>query len=222
MITVRSEEGAELTITPRDTTAEPRSGEERAATPFLAYPGLPEVRLGVHLIGIDRGVPTWDGGYEIPPGFAAEPLSSPRIPVLPNQEATLRASYPQVEYLELRGDGSYVLRTTERKESPRIAIDLVVVPGSDPGLVELRVAFALAVMTGREPLEGTELDVGRPIIVTNTFDTRLEMRLGEWRLLSAQLARPAGTEPSQYLLVFLSVDRPPAPAAPAHPPGRLP
>jgi len=217
MITVRSEESAELVITPG---REPVGSEfvTGSSGGMMAYPGLPDVRLGKYRLAVDRGELTWNGSFDMPADVSAEMLSSPRVGVLPNQKATLRAGYPPIEYFDFLDDGLYRLHTTERAESPRIALDVTVSPGRAAETVDLDIGFALAVMTGREPVTGTHLDVGRPIVVTRELNTSLEMRLGEWRLLSALLTQPAETDSRQYLLIFLCVDPPPPPPTAASEP----
>ena len=218
MITVRSENGAQLTITPSREPIGPDFAT-RSNGPMIAYPGVSDVRLGKYRLAVDRGELTWNGSFDMPTDVSAEILSSPRIGVLPNQKATVRAGYPPIEYLEYLDEGLYRLHTTERKASPRVNLDVTVSPGRAAGTVDLDIGFALAVMTGREPITGTELDVGRPIIVIRTLNTKLEMRLGEWRLLSATLTQPAEADSTQYLLIFLCVDAPPPPPAGAREPG---
>lgn len=206
IVAVRSDDRAKLALSSTDGPARFENSAYLDPLEVTAYKGIPEVWLGdERLILMD------DGGLEVPEGASAEVVSSPRITTLPHQRASLRSGLDgPLEYFERVEDGSYRVVRGSRDEIPRVVLDVTAAPGDDAGTVTLTVGLAITVMTGREPLEGTQLDVGRPILESREVGTvMLRVPLGAWRLVSALVAQPENVPYSQYLLVFFRVDGPP-------------
>jgi hypothetical protein len=138
------------------------AGIEEARRGPLRFFTLADLTIGDVTLRANHREWTWNGKSEPPEGGEIEPVSYPRLAVIPGKPGALRdvESVP-IQYFERRADGLFELKetavprgvffgvTAEQGESGRIVLhDLWI--GSDS-------------LVKRRPIEGVNLNIGQPI-----------------------------------------------------------
>jgi hypothetical protein len=135
-------------------------------------------------------------------------LSAPRIAVLPGRPASVSIA-STLQYLDPAGDGLWRARDTDPDASPGVFVDVTVRPAREEEAAELDVALRVVLASGREKIEGLNLDAGRPILSTREIKTRVTVKLGEWIAAggcdyereAGRSAGPARAEPHRLLFL---------------------
>lgn len=130
-------------------------------------------------------------------------LSKPHALLMAGKETQIRLADPKpVEYFEFEGDGPggpyFVLRHEEN------AAELVLTPLIQQvfaDAIELRLTVSASYLKGREPLEGTSFDVGRPIFRQTESERTARVRFGHRAVALA----PIGKEGEDVLLAVFRI-----------------
>lgn len=163
----------------------PIAGPEGGAFETVVLPGLVEFRIGGQAVD-PRRIPTGASPAESPQrpdGLAyMKALASPRLLVLSGQGASF-ASGTECAYLEKEGDDCLRLHwTASDRDDPLFSMAEgssfeVTVTLTDDGAIRCDpMTFQYRYMTGREPIDGVPLDVGKPIIRTMKMSIALVMK----------------------------------------------
>ena len=135
-------------------------------------------------------------------------ISAPRATVYSDIPATFEIQASRTfDYLEALGHGKF-----EAKRSPPSALGMKFRLGVQPvegdeNSVELApLEIQSTTLDGREPVEGLDLDVGKPIIATRSLKTTARVKLGAVRII----AIPSG--PKTEAAIMLRVTRMELPA----------
>lgn len=157
------------------------AGKESARTEDSKLDGLAALR---RLAGAGRNV-----------------LAAPKLAVRPGQPAKIQIQSEQTfTYLVPLGDNKF---ESKRTGPHKLGIDLDLQVDEIEGqsdYVELSsLQIEVAGLDGREPVEGLDLAVGRPIISTRSLKTSTKMRINEVRLVPI----PSGPETEVVLAILI-------------------
>jgi hypothetical protein len=140
-----------------------------------------------------------------------ECLRKPSITVLAAPKVTLDSKQPatvqiQTEamftYLQPLGDGKFEAKQSGVHElGMKFTIQVQPIAGEDEFVDVAPLEIQISSLDGREPVEGLDLDVGKPIVATRSLKTTAKMKLGAVRLI----AIPSG--PSTQAALLLRVSR---------------
>ena len=101
-------------------------------------------------------------------------------------------------YLEPLGDGKYQAKSTVAEElGMKVTLAVQPVEGDDTCVELSPLEIQITALDGREPVEGLDLDVGKPIISTRSLKTTAKMKLGATRMI----AIPSGPKTQAALLL---------------------
>ncbi len=127
----------------------------------------------------------------------------PKLRSFAKQSVTMQMqTFSGLPYLEPLGDGKYQAKSTVVQELGMKVIVAVQPIEGDDAFVELSpLEIQITALDGREPLEGLNLDVGKPIISTRSLKTTAKMKLGATRMI----AMPSG--PKTQAAMLLRVNR---------------
>lgn len=129
-------------------------------------------------------------------------LSAPRVTAIANQEATIIIQEAPLTYMEKVGDG-YQPRIMPKGTEPGIKITAKINRVENkPGYILLDWSTNISTLSGREPVP-FELDVGKPIMQVQKYDSRIECFNDRWYFLSKTLPFEAGSDKSA--LIFCKV-----------------
>jgi hypothetical protein len=126
-------------------------------------------------------------------------LAAPKLAVLPKQPATVQIGTQQFfSYLVPLGQGKFEAKHTAAQElGMKFTLELQPVEGDDKVVEISPLEVQLSVLDGREPVEGLDLEVGKPIIATRSLKTSATMRLGATRMIEL----PSGPKTQAVLLL---------------------
>ncbi len=154
---------------------------------------------------------TYDGARYPPEGSPVQLLSAPRIATPTGTAVSVRSGSVGGQYFEPGEDGCYRLREVPADAQPGLRLELTVEPVTGGPAPRVSVAHHTEVTTlsGRAPLPGVTLDVGRPETSTASFSGNATMKLGTWNLLGMFRAAAAAGGDQGVLLVLVKVEEPP-------------
>jgi len=108
----------------------------------------------------------------------------------------------QQSYLEPLGAGKFELQHTPPHQlGMEFSLTVQPVAGDERFVDVSPLEVDLSMLDGREPVEGLDLDVGRPIVATRSLSTTARLKLGATRLI----ALPSG--PHMQAVLLLRVKR---------------
>jgi hypothetical protein len=125
-------------------------------------------------------------------------VAAPRMVIFAKQSATclIQTSTP-LSYLVPLGDGKYQVKYTVQALGMKITVAVQRADGDDTSVELSPLEIAITALDGREPVEGLDLDVGKPIISTRSLKTTTKVKLGATRLI----AIPSGPRTQAALLL---------------------
>lgn len=164
--------------------------------PFVAAKDAPEVQVAV-ATAIEVG------GMEID-RLAAEAaehcISAPRIFVRSGQEATVQVGREVTsESMQPTGEPGVFRLVRGEPKFEGMRFEVLAEAGSGGSVTVRKLAMKFDQMVGREPVEGTSLEVGAPIMRSRASTHALTLKAGQRAVLSA----PALDESGETLLVVL-------------------
>jgi hypothetical protein len=111
-------------------------------------------------------------------------IAAPQITLLPAETATLEITASQTfTYLESAEAGRYVAKRSEPKKLG-LNIKLKAEPSQeDEKTVLCRLECEMSALVGREPVNGLDLEVGKPIVSTWSLKTTAATKLGDRSLV---------------------------------------
>ncbi len=127
-------------------------------------------------------------------------LAAPRISLHEGTTGNITThSRQNLEFFEPTEDGMFRLKRQEFETG--ISLEAGVQTAGE-GRVRLEpLSVSVSAITGREPLPGTKLDVGRPIVATKSLKTSITEKLGDTTILAIDSPR------GRRVLIALSVTR---------------
>ena len=145
------------------------------------------------------GAQLWDDAQK-KPGVTV--LATPTLAVVGGQTGVIQIQSEQIfEYLEPVGEGKYQAKHTEPTElGMKFVLGVQTVEGDARSVEISPLEIQLAVLDGREPVEGLDLEVGKPIIATRSLKTTAKMKLGVARMIPI----PSGPKTQAALLLRIS------------------
>lgn len=145
----------------------------------------------------------WNGEPE-PRHSRVRQVAAARIEADADQRyAMVNEAQAPPEYLVHKGGGLYERVTADTV--PGVQVDVHVAPDAAPDSVRLTLEFRMTYVTGRAPLEGVALNVGKPDYMVQKWDMPMEMPLGQWRCLVTRQAQREDLPGPQYVLHFIRV-----------------
>jgi hypothetical protein len=133
-------------------------------------------------------------------------LSAPRITTELGQASSIEISTGPVNlpYFVRTGAKTFELKESVAEARLGIRIQLTVRPvaGQDDKLSVSPIKISMTTLDGREPIEGVDLDIGKPIVSTRTLETSMTVVNGA-EPSGIVLPAPAGRQP----VLFVSVQR---------------
>ncbi len=202
VLSAQSSEGAPLKVaTGHGAMSLPAGSSSFAAADVRSF------EVGGVTIALD-GTVTYDGASTPPEGSAVQLLSAPRIVTPAGQTVSVRSGSQGGQYFEAGDDGCYRLREVPPAEQPGLRLELELDPVSGSSSPQVRVVHNLELVTlsGREPLPGVLLEVGRPRTRKASFNSNMTIDLGSWNLLGMFRAVGAADGGQGLLLVLLKVE----------------
>ena len=131
-------------------------------------------------------------------------LSAPRVTAIGNKEATITIQEAPLYYMEKVGDG-YQPRIMPEGTEPGIKITATMNSvEKKPGHILLDWSTKITTLSGREPVP-FGLDVGKPIMQTQKYNSRMECFNDKLYFLSKMLPFEAGSQESA--LIFCKVQK---------------
>jgi hypothetical protein len=159
----------------------------------------------------DEVADPWDDALK-EPGVTV--LAAPKLAVVARHSAVVQLQSQQIfTYLEPLGEGTFKAKHTDPMELGMKFVLGVQPIEADERFVELSpLEIQLAVLDGREPVDGLDLDVGKPIVATRSLKTTAKMKLGVTRII------PIPSGPKTQAALLLRINRiDPADLRPAPP-----
>jgi len=137
---------------------------------------VPNLTVGGVKLTSENGRWSWDGKEKPPRDSRVELLTSPKVAVSPPNGFEIAIGSPQpIEYFERRPDGLFELKTVQEDIGLRLK-SANVERGADGRIVLQGFSIRLGFVQKREPVEGTSLDVGRPVVKTQVIDSTLAVK----------------------------------------------
>ena len=126
-------------------------------------------------------------------------LAAPKLAVPLKRPATVQIGTEQFfSYLVPLGHGKFEAKHTAAQElGMKFTLELQPVEGDDKVVEISPLEVQLSVLDGREPVEGLDLEVGKPIIATRSLKTSATMKLGATRMIEL----PSGPKTQAVLLL---------------------
>lgn len=161
--------------------------------------GVREIRAGADRVRFGA-----TGELELGSQRTIRLVASPRVMTEAGSEASIRTG-SSIEYLRPAGDGHYEVATVD--DGPGLRLDLTPRP-SEHGIA-IDWSLQVAVLTGRQPLDGVALDVGRPVLSTSESTAKAVVAPDQWMLLSGhELGHDGGADLLLLLLRVRKVETP--------------
>jgi hypothetical protein len=144
----------------------------------------------------DENADLWDDAQQ-KPGVTV--LAAPKLAVVAGQSGVIQIQTQQIfTYLQPLGDGKFQAKHTDPTElGMKFVLGVQPVEGDKRSVEVSPLEIQLAVLDGREPVEGLDLDVGKPIIATRSLKTTAKMKLGDTRMIPI----PSGPKTQAALLL---------------------
>jgi hypothetical protein len=141
----------------------------------------------------------WDAAQK-EPGVTV--LAAPKLAVVARQSAVLQIQSQQIfTYLEPLGEGTFKAKHTDPMElGIKFVLGVQPVEGDKRAIEVSPLEIQLAVLDGREPVDGLDLDVGKPIVATRSLKTTAKMKLGVTRMIPI----PSGPKTQAALLLRIN------------------
>jgi hypothetical protein len=141
----------------------------------------------------------WDDTRTIP---GVTVLAEPKLAVVAGLSGVVQIQNVQVfTYLEPLSDGKFQAKQTDPTELGMKFVLGIQPAEEDAHAVEISpLEIELSVLDGREPVEGLDLDVGKPIVATRSLKTTAKMKLGSTRLIPI----PSGRKTQAALLLRIN------------------
>ena len=134
----------------------------------------------------------WDGGGVSDEGFIVEDgklaydkipgitvLSEPSLVTVQGEKAQITIGSPGTDFLEPVPGQQGIFRAVHIDEGPTVALACLVQP-KESGYLEVTLQFDITRLTRREPLEGVDLDVGRPVFAKQQISGTTLLHAGHW------------------------------------------
>jgi hypothetical protein len=144
-----------------------------------------------------------DAGWDALTERGTRVLAAPRLEVLADVPATIEMKTTQTfAFLEPLGENRFVAKRTGLKELG-MKISFVAKPAEsgDASVAVCELEFQTSALVGREPVEGLDLDVGKPIVSSWSLRTTATVKLGT----TVSIVLPSG--PGQEAMLLLNVSR---------------
>lgn len=134
---------------------------------------------------------------------AVSVLAAPKLAVIAGQSGVIQLQSAQVfTYLEPLGEGKFQAKHTAPTElGMKFVLGVQPVIGDTQAVEVSPLEIELSVLDGREPVEGLDLDVGKPIIATRSLKTTAQMKLGDKRII------PIPSGPTKHAALLLRINR---------------
>jgi hypothetical protein len=133
-------------------------------------------------------------------------LSAPTIRMVVGQTSSIEVSSGdlQLPYFVRTGEKTFALTysTADTRLGIRIQLGVRPVRGQDDKLSVSPIKISMTTLDGREPVDGVDLDIGKPIFSTRTLETSMTVVNGA-EPSGIVLPAPAGRQP----VLFFSVQR---------------
>ena len=172
------QEGITADGSPMDLQAQPGGQGGRA----LSGPARNKARIGGHLLDLRSNEPRWNGEPK-PDDPNIMLLANPTLNVLTGQPASIFIGQDPPESFVPAGPEHPGLYRLVKAEKP-LGIELTCIvspaPAPDTALVDLQ--FTSTTLKKRLKLEGANLDVGQPVIATQSTDCRALLQSDQWLL----------------------------------------
>jgi hypothetical protein len=130
-------------------------------------------------------------------------LAAPKLAVVAGRSGVIQIQTEQVfTYLEPLGEGKFQAKhTTPTELGMKFVLGVKPVTGDAQAVQVSPLEIELAVLDGREPVEGLDLDVGKPIIATRSLKTTAKLKLGDKRII------PIPSGPTKHAALLLRINR---------------
>ncbi len=138
---------------------------------------------------------SWNGKPEPEAGSGLESLMAPTIRTIANDPAVIRIGQEGVQYFERAKDGLFDLKTVD--DFTGYVFSCTPAPVA-PGEVRVKWSVEVHRVKERAPIEGVSLDIGKPVITTESLATEAVLKHRNWTTFLISGERDA-------LLVFLRV-----------------
>ena len=106
-------------------------------------------------------------------------LSNPVVVSIAGQESRITMASPGTDLLEPVEGQPGIYRACHIDDGPAVSLSCVANPNAD-GTINLDFNLDVSRLVGREPLDGLDLDVGRPIFAKRTMTSTLACTPGYW------------------------------------------
>lgn len=123
-----------------------------------------------------------DGDYEL--------LAAPSLVTILGQPATISIGSEGTDYMESVPGQDGVYRAAHTDEGPSLAFACVIEEDADDWLT-VKFDVKKTVLERRDPIEGLNLDVGRPVLSTTGVSSTLKVKLGWWIVQPVRMAHEA-------------------------------
>jgi hypothetical protein len=139
-------------------------------------------------------------------------IDRPHFVIDGSDMAEIRHVLNDIQYLHKDRSGQYLLQELRGDESPGMIMKIGIGSGGlgaaeiGGDFIELDFAITIKFMTGRSPLTGVALEVGKPIIAERRVHDEIRVALDRWRLLSVHLFRGEGKN-GNYLLNIVKISK---------------
>jgi hypothetical protein len=138
----------------------------------------------IKLNGVDLTVKNnmllWNNAKKPPIKSGITITRCPDLTAISSKEITAMIISP-LEYFIANERNTYQIRKLPPKNSPGIIMKLIITP-KKKDIIRLKMNIQLNVLKSRIPLRGTNLKVGKPIIISDAFTQTLTRKLGDWIL----------------------------------------
>jgi hypothetical protein len=148
---------------------------------------------------VDNVADPWDRAQR-EPGVTV--LAAPKLAVIAGQSGVIQIQTQQIfTYLQPLGDGKFQAKHTDFMElGMKFVLGVQPVEEDNRSVEVSPLEIQLAVLDGREPVDGLDLDVGKPIIATRSLKTTAKMKLGVTRMIPI----PSGPKTQAALLLRIN------------------
>ena len=126
----------------------------------------------------------WNGNPQPPDDPRIELTANPKIKTIEGKKSTLFIGQEGIGYFEPTGTGDPPLFVYKTIEQPvGLKLEVVVSEKSKQGSVYVDLNYSSSAVIRREKLPGISLNVGLPLISTQTIQTRVRPKLNNWMRL---------------------------------------
>jgi hypothetical protein len=120
----------------------------------------------------------WNGSETPPSSSRISVVDCPDLKVIASDDSSV-LMVAKSDYLVETNSGLFKLKTLPPERSPGLIMNASLTSVNKHS-VRLKLKLILNVISGRKPLPGTNLKVGEPLIMSNTFNQTLTAALGDW------------------------------------------